>query len=124
MQVLGKQLSLFSLACLPIFLFDHHPFSHLFPFPHSQLDKMHVIGISSLLLLAAGAVQAASSWSFDDGAVSISNKKGGEADKETYVQQPKHFNCPYADNSHTALDPRSLCPPQFPSALKTRLPSS
>lgn len=49
---------------------------------------MRVVGLSSLLLLAAGAVQAASSWSFDDGAVSISSKKGGEADKETYVQQP------------------------------------
>ncbi|KAJ4394031.1 hypothetical protein N0V93_003248 [Gnomoniopsis smithogilvyi] len=45
---------------------------------------MRVTGISSLLLLAAGAVQAASSWSFDDGAVSISNKKGGEADKQTF----------------------------------------
>lgn len=42
---------------------------------------MRFTGISSLLLLAAGAVQAASSWSFDDGSVSISTKKGGEADK-------------------------------------------
>lgn len=42
---------------------------------------MRFTGISSLLLLAAGAVQATSSWSFDDGSVSISTKKGGEADK-------------------------------------------
>ncbi|CAN8101314.1 unnamed protein product [Discula destructiva] len=45
---------------------------------------MRVSGLSSLLLLAAGAVQAASSWSFDDGAVSISSKKGGEATRESF----------------------------------------
>lgn len=44
-------------------------------------DKMRFSGISSLLLVAAGAVQAASSWSFDDGSVSTSSKKGGEAPK-------------------------------------------
>ncbi|KAF3762259.1 hypothetical protein M406DRAFT_357376 [Cryphonectria parasitica EP155] len=51
---------------------------------------MHVAGISSLLLLAAGAVQAASSWSFDDASISISNKKtAGEAAKESFgVQSP------------------------------------
>lgn len=47
-------------------------------------DNMRVAGISSLLLLAAGAVQAATSWTFDDATVSISNKKSvGEAAKES-----------------------------------------
>lgn len=43
---------------------------------------MRFTGIPSLLLLAAGAVQAASSWTFEDGRVSISAKKGGEAEKQ------------------------------------------
>lgn len=42
---------------------------------------MRFTGFSSLLLLAAGAVQATSSWTFDAGSVSVSSKKGGEADK-------------------------------------------
>lgn len=42
---------------------------------------MHITGLSSLLLLAAGAVQA-TSWSFDAGSVSVTSKKGGEAPKE------------------------------------------
>lgn len=46
---------------------------------------MRLTGISSLILLAAGAVQAASSWSFDDGSVSVSSKKAaGEATKEKF----------------------------------------
>lgn len=46
---------------------------------------MRFTAIPSLLLLAAGAAQAASSWSFDDASVSISSKKGvGEAHKETF----------------------------------------
>lgn len=50
---------------------------------HNQPVNMRFTGISSLVLLAAGAVQAASSWSFDDGSVSISSKKAaGEATKE------------------------------------------
>lgn len=50
---------------------------------HIQPFIMRFTGISSLVLLAAGAVQAASSWSFDDGSVSISSKKAaGEATKE------------------------------------------
>ena len=36
----------------------------------------------ALLLLAAGAVQAASSWSFDDASVSVAAKKGSDAVKE------------------------------------------
>ncbi|PSR94178.1 hypothetical protein BD289DRAFT_494833 [Coniella lustricola] len=49
---------------------------------------MRVAGISSLLLLAASAVQAASSWTFGDATVSISNKKiAGEAAKESF--EPK-----------------------------------
>jgi hypothetical protein len=44
---------------------------------------MRFTGISSLVLLAAGAVQAASSWNFDDGSVAVSSRKaGGEATKE------------------------------------------
>lgn len=50
----------------------------------TQPDNMRFTAIPSLLLLAAGAAQAASSWSFDDASVSISSKKGvGEAHKET-----------------------------------------
>ena len=42
--------------------------------------------IAPLLLLAAGAASAASSWSFEDGSVIVSNKKSGaEPVKETYV---------------------------------------
>ncbi|KUI70545.1 Dolichyl-diphosphooligosaccharide--protein glycosyltransferase subunit 2 [Cytospora mali] len=46
---------------------------------------MRFSAIPSLLFLAAGAVQAASSWSFDDASVAISSKKGvGEAHKEKF----------------------------------------
>jgi hypothetical protein len=34
--------------------------------------------LSTLLLLAAGAAQAASSWSFDDGSISVVSKKDGD----------------------------------------------
>lgn len=38
--------------------------------------------VSTLLLLAVGAAQAASSWSFDDATISVSSKKGGDGLKE------------------------------------------
>lgn len=38
--------------------------------------------VSSLLLLAAGAAQAASSWSFNDGTISVTSKKGADGIKE------------------------------------------
>jgi oligosaccharyltransferase complex subunit delta (ribophorin II) len=41
--------------------------------------------IPSLLLLAAGAAQAASAWGFDDGTLSIVAKKSGETIKERYA---------------------------------------
>lgn len=45
---------------------------------------MRIAGLSSLLLVAAGAAQAASSWSFDSGSISLSNKKTvGEAVKSS-----------------------------------------
>lgn len=56
----------------------HFPFHS---FPHTTPANMRFTGFSSLLLLAAGAVQATSSWTFDAGSVSVSSKKGGEADK-------------------------------------------
>lgn len=34
--------------------------------------------LSSLLLLAAGTAQAASSWAFDDGSISVTSKTAGE----------------------------------------------
>ncbi len=49
--------------------------------PHSC--KMRVSGsLLSLLLFAAGAVQAASSWSFDQGTISVSSKKNADGVKE------------------------------------------
>jgi oligosaccharyltransferase complex subunit delta (ribophorin II) len=39
----------------------------------------------ALLLLAAGAAQAASAWGFDDGSVQIAAKKAGESVKEKYA---------------------------------------
>lgn len=42
--------------------------------------------IPSLLLLAAGAAQAASSWGFDDGSVAVTSKKAeGVRFKEKYA---------------------------------------
>lgn len=67
-------LGISSALSIPLLSFPHS-------FSHTKPDNMRFTGIPSLLLLTAGAVQAASSWSFDDGSVSISNKKGGEADK-------------------------------------------
>lgn len=61
------------------------PRPHLLAISHHHIEpvNMRFTGISSLVLLAAGAVQAASSWSFDEGSVSISSKKAaGEATKE------------------------------------------
>lgn len=66
--------SLVTLSTSPISL-------HFLPHHHPAPDKMHITGLSSLLLLAAGAVQA-TSWSFDAGSVSVTSKKGGEAPKE------------------------------------------
>jgi oligosaccharyltransferase complex subunit delta (ribophorin II) len=37
---------------------------------------------SSLLLLAAGAANAASFWAFDEGSIAVLAKKGGEGIKE------------------------------------------
>lgn len=39
----------------------------------------------ALLLLAAGAAQAASAWGFDEGSVQVVLKKSGEAIKEKYA---------------------------------------
>jgi oligosaccharyltransferase complex subunit delta (ribophorin II) len=39
----------------------------------------------ALLLLAAGAAQAASAWGFDDGSVQIAAKKAGESVREKYA---------------------------------------
>ena len=40
----------------------------------------------ALLLLAAGAAQAASAWGFDDGSLQVVPKKSGEAIREKYAQ--------------------------------------
>ncbi|KAK0618423.1 Oligosaccharyltransferase subunit Ribophorin II-domain-containing protein [Bombardia bombarda] len=42
---------------------------------------------SALLLLAAGTAQAASSWGFDEGSVSVAAKKGSEAVREKINQK-------------------------------------
>ena len=45
--------------------------------------------VPSLLLLAAGAAQAASSWSFDDASLTVTSKKNPEGGvKEKYAGQP------------------------------------
>ncbi|KAH9892999.1 Oligosaccharyltransferase subunit Ribophorin II-domain-containing protein [Xylariomycetidae sp. FL2044] len=40
-----------------------------------------------LLLLAAGAAQAASSWGFDDATVAVGSKKGGAGNKEKFSEK-------------------------------------
>lgn len=43
--------------------------------------------VSTLLLAAAGAVQAASSWGFDEGSISVTSKKGPDGIKEKLSQK-------------------------------------
>ncbi|KAJ9151854.1 Dolichyl-diphosphooligosaccharide--protein glycosyltransferase subunit 2 [Pleurostoma richardsiae] len=49
--------------------------------------RLSVSLLSPLILLAAGAAQAASSWGFDDGSVAVTSKKGGEAVTEKFTQK-------------------------------------
>jgi oligosaccharyltransferase complex subunit delta (ribophorin II) len=53
-------------------------------FPTHNITTMRFVHsfVPSLLLLAAGAAQAASSWGFEDGSLTVSSKKADGAVKE------------------------------------------
>ena len=81
----------------------------------------------ALLLLAAGAAQAASAWGFDDGSLQVAAKKSGESVKEKcapprqWVQWIKRMERWSADSVYLAgLARRPLSRNQSPSEPPTR----
>ncbi|KAI1392742.1 Oligosaccharyltransferase subunit Ribophorin II-domain-containing protein [Hypoxylon trugodes] len=57
--------------------------------------------VAPLMLLAAGAAQAASSWSFDDAKLTVNSKKAGAGTKEKFI---RHFD----DKSELPKSPITL----------------